>query len=137
MFVWFVEYEGECVHLALSGSDKGETRSVVEDGKGEGDALWRGLGRVVEIGYPPVTFGEQLVAWEKRAGVAVRTDSEKDEVKDGEASRVLLGELANELLFVSICKFFEIVEKIGVDGVDVLRGDGDMVEQLGFAETVV
>lgn len=65
MFLWFVEYEGECVHLALSSSDKGDAGSVVEDGEGKGDTHWGRLGGVVEIGYPPVAFVEQLVAREK------------------------------------------------------------------------
>lgn len=137
MFLWFVEYEGKYIDLALSGSDKGETRSVVEDGKGKGDTAWGRLGGVVEISYPSVAFGEQLVAREKRAGVAIRTDSKEDEVKHGEASRVLLGEFVNELLFVCICEFFEIVEKSGIERVNVRRGDGDVLEQLGLAEVVV
>ena len=103
MLLWIVQNEGEYIHLALSGGDKGDTRGVIKDGKGEGDALWGRFRRVVEIGDPSVGFGEKFVAWEKRAGVAVLTDTKEDEVKDGEASRVLLSKLANELLFVGIC----------------------------------
>lgn len=60
--------------------------------------------------------------------MAVWTDPKEDEIKDGEAGRVLLGELVNELLLVGVCEFFEIVEKSGIERVDVPRGDGDVVE---------
>lgn len=110
---------------------------MVEDGEGKGDAPRGRLRRVLEISYPSVAFGEQLVAREERAGVAIRTDSKKDEVENGEAGRVLLGELVDELFFVGICEFFEIVEKSGVERVNVRRGDGDVIEQLGLAEIVV
>lgn len=137
LVVLLVQDEGEYIHLVLADGDKGDARSMIEDGKGEGDAFGGRLGRVVEIGNPSVSFGEQLVAWEKGASVAVWTDAEKDKVKDGEARRVLLGELVDELLFVGICEFLEIVELSCVDGVDVGRGDGNMVKELGHAELVV
>jgi len=135
--LWLVQHEGECIRLARTGSDKGDARSVIKDGEGKGDALWGRLGRVLEIGHPPVAFGEELMAWEKRAGVAILADPQEDEVKNGKASRILLGKLVNELPFVGICKFFEIVKVGGIDRVDVPRGDGNMVKQLGLAEVVV
>lgn len=70
-FLWLVQDEGEDVCLALTGGDEGNAGSVIKDGKGKGDALWRWLGRVLEIGHPCATFLEEFVVWEKGTGVSV------------------------------------------------------------------
>ena len=137
MCVWLVENEGKDIYLVLASGNKCDTRGVVENGKGEGDTFWGRLWRVADIGDPSVTFFEELVAWEKGASVAVWANSQEDKVKDGEARRVLLGKLVDELLFVGIRELLEIVEVCGVDGVDVGGGDGDVVKELCHAEMVV
>lgn len=74
---------------------------------------------------------------EERSGVTVGPDAEEDEVEDRETSRVFLSELADELFLVSVGKFFEVVEKGSVDGVNVFGWDGGVAVELFLSKAVV
>lgn len=69
--------------------------------------------------------------------MTVGADSQENEVKDGETDRVLGSECLCELGDVVLGGFFGVGDKVGVDGVDVLLGDVDVVEELGLGEEVV
>lgn len=57
--------------LSSSGSDEGNTVSMVENGEGQGDSNRRRFGRIGEVGDPAVGFFEEFVAGEEGTGVAV------------------------------------------------------------------
>lgn len=62
--------------------------------------------------------------------MSVRSHSEHDEVEDGESGRILLSELRDQLRFVFIGNFFELVlREAGGDGFVDLVG-GRPLEQL-------
>lgn len=93
--------------------------------------------RIDDLRDPAVFFGQQLVVREQRRGVTVGADAEEDEVEDGEARRVFVGEFADEFLFVGVGEFFGVLKEGGVDGVDVVGGKGNVGEEVGLAEGVV
>ena len=66
------------------------------------------------------------MAREQGRSMPIGTHAKQDEVKDWETRRVLLGELSNKLLFISIGELFEIVQKRCVDSVYILCGDGNL-----------
>lgn len=127
------------VGLACAGRDERDARCMVEDGIREGDALGGWLGAVVDVRDPSVLLAEELVAGEEGRDVAVGTEAEEDEVENGEAGRVLHGELLDELLLVRVRELFEVTEEVRVDGVDGGLGPsgGELGEELADAEPMV
>lgn len=127
------------VGLACAGRDERDARCMVEDGVREGDALGGWLGAVVDVRDPSVLLAEELVAGEEGRDVAVGTEAEEDEVENGEAGRVLHGELLDELLLVRVRELFEVTEEVRVDGVDGGLGPsgGELGEELADAEPMV
>ena len=99
---------------------------MVDHRVGERDAARGRLGRVLDVRHPAVGLRQELVAWEERGRVAVGADAEQDEVKDGEARRVLLRKLADQLLLVCVRELLEVVQQRWVDRVDVLWRDGHL-----------
>ncbi len=135
--LWIVQDGAEGLCLSSAGRDERDAGGVVDNGKGECDAAGRGLGRVLDVGDPAVLLREERVAGEERGGVAVGADAEEDEVKDGETRRLLLRELPDELFLVRVCELLEVVEQVGVDGVDVLARDGHLRVERARGEVVV
>ena len=132
-----VEDSAEGLCLTSATRDERDARGVVDHGEGERDAAGRGLRRVVDVRDPAVLLREERVAGEERGGVAVGADAEEDEVKDGEARRLLLRELPDELLLVRVRELLEVVELVRVDRVDVLGGNGHLRVERALGEEVV
>ena len=128
---------GQNLYLARAGGDERDARGVVDDGEGERHATrWR-LGRVLDVRHPAIVLRQELVSREERGRVAVGADAEEDEVKDGEARRVPLGELLDELLLVRVRELLEVVQLRLVDRVDVVARDGHFGEERVEREFVV
>ena len=125
--------------LVRAGRDKGDASAMIKDGEGKRQALRGWLGAVDDVRDPARLLRQEWVSWEEGAGVAVRTDTEEDEVEDGEARRVLHGELLDELLLVRVRELFEVTEEVRVDGVDGGLGPsgGELGEELADAEPMV
>ena len=133
--------------LVRAGRDKGDASAMIKDGEGKRQALRGWLGAVDDVRDPARLLRQEWVSWEEGAGVAVRTDTEEDEVEDGEASRVLVSEFADQLLLVRVCNFFERVlvkglggcclDQGGINGMDVFLRNGDFGPELLVAEPVV
>ena len=125
------------LYFARSRSDERDAGRVVDHGEGEGHtARWR-LGRVLDVRHPAVVLREEFVTGEERGRVAVGSDAEQDEVKDGEARRVALSEFPDELLLVCVRELFQVVLKRVVDRVDVLGRDGHFRVERVLGELVV
>lgn len=69
--------------------------------------------------------------------MSVGSHTEEDEVEYGEAGGVFGGEGFYEDGFVVVCEFFDVVEEIGVDSVDVLGRERNFREEFPFAVGVV
>jgi len=110
---------------------------MIDNREGECDALRGWLRGVFKIGYPAVLVGEELVSGEERSRVSIGSHSEKDQIEDGEASRLLLREFVDELLFVSIGELLQVVEMRRIDGMNVMCRDRDFGKQMGGARQVV
>lgn len=114
------------VDLFLAGCDENDSSGMVDDREGKGDSLWRGFGRVVDVGDPSVFFCEELVTGEEGSGVTVGTHTEEDEVEYGEAGSILLCKLVDEFLLIRVGELFEVVEEGWIDGMYICRGYGDL-----------
>ena len=132
-----VQDVAEDFHLTSTSRDECDAGSVVDHREGKRDTAGRGLGRVSDVRDPAVLLREELVAREERGGVAVGADAEEDEVKDGEARRVLLRELPDELFLVRVRELLDIAEQLRVDRVDVLGKDGHLRVERGQGKVVV
>jgi hypothetical protein len=83
------------------------------------------------------------VAGEEGGCMAIRTDTEKDEIEDGEPSRIFHCKFANEFLLVIIGELFKIVEKTFIYGVDVVLweicdfGEKDILAELVIGVVVL
>lgn len=115
--------------LAFAGSDKRDTVRVVDDRVGERDSLGRRLGAIFEEGDPSVLLAQKVMTGEEGAGVTVGTHAEEDEIKDGVPGGIPLGKRLDELTLVLVGELFWVVEKRGVDGVDLGRCDGGVGEE--------
>lgn len=69
--------------------------------------------------------------------MSVWTDTQEDEIKYGETSRIFLCEFTDELFFVGVGKLFEVVEEGGVDCVDVFGWDCGVAEEFFRCKTVI
>lgn len=67
----------------------------------------------------------------------IRAHAEEDQVKDGESGRVLVREGFDELRFVLISKFFDVVKEGGIDFMNVGWGDTGLREEFVVDELVV
>jgi len=124
--------------LAASSGDKCDADSVVNHGEGEGDALGRRLGRIFDGSDPGVDLAEKLMTREERAGMSIGSASEEEEVEDGQTNRVAAGEASNEGLLVLVGKLLNVVQVLGVDGVDGrLLVLGDLVQELLFQKSII
>lgn len=70
---------------------------MVDNGQSERQAPRGWFWAVGNERDPAGLLGKERVPGEERAGVSVWADAEEDEVEDGEACSVLVGELADEL----------------------------------------
>jgi hypothetical protein len=144
-----VEHGVQSIRLIRSRGDERHAGSMVKHGVRESQpSRWR-FRAVGDVRHPSVVLGQERVAWEEGARVAVRADTEQDEVEGGETGRVLGRELADELLLVGVCDILERVlgvhERLGrgwvdelwVDSVDVFLWNGDFGPEVGRAERVV
>lgn len=77
------------------------------------------------------------MAREERSGVAIGANAKEDEVKDGEARRVLLCKLPDELFLIRVRELFEVVEQRCVDRVDVLGKNRNLRVEQALSELVV
>lgn len=130
----------ENVALAGAGSDKGNLCAVEDDGQAQGDALWRGLGRVGDAEDPGVGFAQQRVLGEEGAGVAVGAAAEEHEVEEGQLDRVAGSKDGDERLFVLVGALLGVVEVFFLDGVDLGRAElslVNLVQQLVLEQSVV
>lgn len=119
----------QCVLLALSRNDERASVSVIDDRVGKGDPLaWR-LGRVVQPCNPSVRLAQKLVSGEEGTSVSIRSHPEQDQVEHGEPRRVLLGKESDELLLVLVRELVQVVEQRFVNGVNLLSGDRDVLEE--------
>ena len=111
---------------------------MVDHGKSERDALWGRLGGILDRSDPSVGLAEQLMAGEERAGVSVGSTSQEEKVEDGQADRIATGEASNKGLLILVGKFLDVVQVLGVDGVDGrLLILGDLVQELLLQESIV
>ncbi len=126
-------------HLCLlfSRGDKGDTRGVVDDRVGEGDAAGGRFRGILKICYPPVCLGKQFMAGEKGSSVSICTHTEQDQIKHGEPGCILLGKFSDELLLIRIGKLLQVIEERRVQGMDVAPGDWDFGEESFGASSVV
>jgi hypothetical protein len=127
----------EDFHLSSASRNECDAGGVVNHRECERDTVGRGLWRVLDVRDPAVLLREEFVAREERGGVAVGADAEEDKVKDGEARRVLLRELPDELFLVRVRELLSIVELLRVDRVDVLGRDGHLRVERVLGELVV
>ena len=125
------------LHLSRASRDERDTGGVIDHGVGERHAARGRLGRVLDVRDPAVGLREELVAREERGRVAVGADAEQDKVKDGEARRVLLRKLVNQLLLVRVRELFQVVLQRWVDRVDVGWRDGHFGVERVLRELVV
>ena len=58
--------------------------------------------------------------------MTIRSHSKQDEIKDREACRVFLGKFSDELFFIVVRELVEIIEELGVDGVNLITRDGNL-----------
>lgn len=117
------------VLLALSRNDERASVSMVDDGVGKGDPLAWGLGRVIQPCNPSVRLAQKFMSGEERTSVSIRSHTEQDQVEHGEPRGILLGKESDELLLVLVRELVEVVQQRFVDGVNLLSGDGDVLEE--------
>jgi len=120
-----IEDIGDHIDLFLAGSDENDSGCMVNDGESKSDSFGWGFGRIVDVSDPSVFLCEEFMGGKERCGVAIGAHTKENEVKYGETSGVLLCKLVYEFLLIRVGEFFEVVEECGIDGVDVLGGDGD------------
>jgi hypothetical protein len=135
--LWLIEDCLERIRLALASRNECDARSVVDHRVREGDPARRRLGRVFHPGHPAILLGEERVPREQRRGVPVRTKTEEDQVKDGEARGVCGGKLLDKLLLVRIGEVVEVVEQGNVQRVNVFGWDRNFGEKLRHAKMVI
>ena len=142
-----IQHGVERVCFIRTGRDKRDPGRMIENREGECDSLRRRLGAIGDVRDPTRLLGQERMSWEERAGVPVGADAEKDEVEDRETRRVLLGKLANELLFVCVRDFLECVlvrrisssgfDQGGINGMDIFLRNRDFGPKMRLAEAVV
>lgn len=132
-----IQYRSERIRLIRTASHERDPTGMVDNWIRQRNPLRWGFGAIGDISDPSVFLREQLVAGEQRRSVSVGSHSEEDDIEDGEAGGVLLGELVDELFLIGVGELFDVGGEGVIDGVDVLGGDGDFAEELGDAETVV
>lgn len=77
------------------------------------------------------------MAGEERCGMSIGSHAKQNEVEDREASRVLLGELLDELFLVRIRQLFKIVQESGVEGVYLFLRNWNLGEEDFRAGSVI
>jgi hypothetical protein len=111
--------------------------SVSDDGKSKGDAIgWR-FRRVGDWGDPSVCFIQQGVSWKERAGVAVRTHAEEQEIEYGDFDGGFICKDSNEFLLVCVGEFLWIRDEALVDMVDLLVRDEYFGEEMIVTDLVI
>lgn len=69
--------------------------------------------------------------------MSIWTDTEEDEIEYGETGGVFLCEFTDELFFVGVGQFFEVVEEGCIDCVDVFGWDRGVAEEFLRCKTVI
>lgn len=110
----------------MGAHNKGDSSSSVENGQGESNPLRGRLGGIDNRGYPEGALLEERMGGEEGGSVAIGTHSEEDQVEGREGRGWGKREGADGLLVV-LGSFHG--RKGGVHEVNVLLGDGDVIEE--------
>lgn len=103
---------------------------MIDDWIRQSDTFRRRLGRILDIRYPSVLFGQKVVSREQRSCMPIWTHPKENEIKDRKPRRIFLCEFFDELFLVGISELFEVIDEGDINGVDVFLGDWNFVEEL-------
>ena len=134
---WPLDHSLHHIDLALARHHKRNCIRMVDHRQRQRYALRGWLWRVLDRRDPPVRLCEELMAREERRSVPVVAHAEEDKVEARVLDRVFEGELADELLLVSVGELLHVFKEAGIDGVDLRGRDGHFgVEGLRAEEVV-
>lgn len=77
------------------------------------------------------------MAGKERTRLALLAHTEEHQVKGGVTRSIGSGKVTNELLLVVVGQLLEVVKVLWVDRVDLVLGDGDVLEERDVVGVVV